>query len=188
MSFQAPHPSAFQQRIQSRVVEARGLGLYDSMAVVVPMMARLSTTVLRGSSQFICKTNKKFRLQRVIPIVNIVVPSNESITNAGATIYNAAGPTTVFTGGDAFDRIYAKAHNCVFDLKAASQKYQANANASFRLSDLMQPNGGPGAFFDCPTTFPEDTSFDLFLSLQDSAAAGSLTEYGLLLVGSYIRL
>lgn len=184
MPFTPPPQQNYIQRIRSRIEEGRSVSPYDSLAVAIPLVCRLTTAAPNGSAKLVLKNRSRFRLQQIIPIVNIVTPRLEVVTNAGDFRYVIG---SAFAGGDVFDRIYAKAHNCAIDLKFDSQEYPLNANASFRLSDLFEENGGSARFFDCPTTFSEDTSVDLLASLQDTAAADSLTEYGVLLVGSYVR-
>lgn len=192
MPFQPPPQEAFIERIRSRIVEGRKLSPYDYESVVIPLYAVLDETGgaygPRGGAQFILPSEKRFRLQQVLPIVVLDTISNEVLTNGGVFVYDGAGPTLAIQGGDLFDRMYAKAQNCVIDMKFDSQEMQLNINASFRLSDLLDGNGVD--FFDTPTTFPADTSIDLFASLQDDSAAacGSPTQYGVLLIGQLVRV
>lgn len=183
-----PPQEAFIERIRSRIAEGRRLSIYDYESICIPLCVRLTSSRTRGTAQYLLPNDKRFRLQGILPICNIVTMSDESITNAGTFPYNAGGPTTVFTGGDLFDRQWAKAHNCSIDVKFDSQNGQINYNASWRLSDLFDASVDGLNFGDTPTTFPPDTSFDLFASLADSAASGSSTEYGVVLYGQLIRI
>lgn len=188
MPLTPPPAEAFIERTRSRIAEGRRLSIYDYESIVVPLCARLTSVRTRASAQWLLPADKRFRLQQILPIVNIVLPGAETIANAGSFPYNAGGPTTVFAGGDVFDRVWAKAHNCQIDLKFDSQNGQVNYNPSFRLSDLFDGSPDGMRFGDTPTAFPQDTSFDLFASLADANASGSETEYGVLLVGQLIRV
>jgi len=181
----APPPqSNFIETLRSRIVEGRSLSPYEYRPIVIPLFVELGTLRLQGGAQFTLPSNERFRFRQIIPHVVMRTPSAETITNGGD--FTAAGG--VFDGGDAPDRIYAKMANCRITLKMASQTFDLFPQFSFPLSDLSTFNGFETTMFDMPGILPQGTTIDLLASLSDPAAVGSDTEYGVILIGSYVSV
>lgn len=181
----APPPAQnFMETLRSRIVEGRSLSPYEYRPIVIPLFVTLGASRLQGGAQFTLPSNQRFRFRQMIPHVVMREPSAEDMVNGG--LFTAAGG--VFNGGDAADRIYAKMQNCRVTLKMASQTFDLFPQFSFPLSDLSSFNGFISSLFDMPGIIPQGTTIDLLASLSDPAAAGSDTEYGIALVGSYVAV
>lgn len=180
MQIAPPPPNAFLQNLTSRVVEGRTITPYDYRATAIPLYVPLSAANPRGSASYTIPSNMKFRVRQLIPHVVLTNPSDaaETFTNDGAPLNNPNG----------VDRLYAKAMNCRVSLAFQSRAFEVIPNLSFPLSDLMSQHGAPATFADMPGLVLQGTTLDLNAGLMDPNAAFSTTEYGIILVGAFIRV
>jgi len=181
----APPPKEqFIEQLRSRIVEGRVITPYDYRAVAIPLFVTLGSSRLRGTASYTLPSNMRLRLRQVIAHVIPENVSSETITNEGD--FTSAGG--VFQGGEIADRLYAKAQNCRVSLAMASRTFDFFPQFTFPLSDLQSFNGYPVSLTDMPGIIPQGTAIDLSASLVDSGAAASDTEYGIILIGSLIRV
>lgn len=189
MQIAPPPDNAYIQTLTSRIVEGRTITPYDYRAVVIPLYTTLSTAQPIGSATYTLPSNMKFRLRKITPHIAPLLVSNETITRPGNfQPQNLAGD--VFAGGDVIDRLYGKAMNCRVNIALQSRAFDLTFNQAFALSDLMSENGVAPGFADQPGLILQGTTIDLNAGLIDTTAAvvGSPTEYGVLLIGSFIRV
>lgn len=179
MQIAPPPVSSFIQAQTSRIVETRTITPYDYRAVAIPLFVTLSSGSPRGSASYTIPTNMRFRPRQLIPHVALVNPSAALETFAGGSpLANANGR----------DRLYAKAMNCRITLSFQSRAFDVNPNLAFPLSDLMSQHGEEASFLDMPGSILQGTTLDLSAGLNDTASAFSPTEYGIVLVGAFIRV
>jgi hypothetical protein len=178
MQLAPPPDNAFLQPITSRILEARTITPYDYRAVVLPLYTTLSSSQLRGSASYTIPTNMKMRVRQIQAHIAVVNPADAA--EAGVGLYAA--------DVNAQARLYAKAMNCRASLAFQSRTFDVFPQFAFPLSDLMSQNGVVTTFLDMPGTLIAGTTIDLNVSLTDSGAALSATEYGIVLVGSLIRV
>jgi len=180
MQIAPPPPNAFLQMQTSRIIEGRTITPYDYRAVAIPLYVTLSASNPRGSSSYTIPTNMRFRPRQLIPHIVLPNPSSteETFTNDGAPINAPNG----------FSRLYMKAMNCRVSLAFQSRAFEVMPNLSFPLSDLMAQNGGQASFLDMPGSILQGSTLDLNAGLMDTNAAFSPTEYGIILIGSFVRV
>lgn len=181
MQIAPPPDNAFLQPLTSRIIEGRTITPYDYRAVAIPLYTVLGGATQRGSASYNIPSNMKFRVRQLIPHVVLTNPAAETEP------YNEAGPALSYMGG-VMDRIYTKAMNCRVSLSFQSRAYEVMPQMSFPLSDLLAQSGVAPSFLDMPGELLQGTMIDLSASLTDSTAAFSDTEYGIVLVGAFIRV
>lgn len=179
MQIAPPPPNAFLQPLTSRIIEGRTITPYDYRAVAIPLYVALDANTPRGSATYTIPTNMRFRVRQLIPHVALVTPSSTNETFAGA------GPLDNPNGAD---RLYAKAMNCRVSLALQSRAFEVMPNLSFPLSDLMSQHGEESSFLDMPGSILQGSTIDLNAGLVDLNAGYSTTEYGIILVGAFIRV
>ena len=179
MQIAPPPADAYLQPITSRIIEGRTITPYDYRAVAVPLYTTLTSTTTRGSATYNIPSNMKFRVRQIIPHIALVNPAAETETWDGATL---------LTGGTAMDRIYTKAMNARISLAFQSRAFEVIPNMSFPLSDLLAQSGEAPSFLDMPGELLQGTTIDLSVALSDADAAFSDTEYGIIIVGAFIRV
>jgi hypothetical protein len=180
MPFQPPPPQRMIERIRSRIYEGATLTSYDYRNVIVPIYTPLSSAANRGNAVFRIPFNQEFRVQQIIPhVVPDVVdllggPNNGQLQSFAAATYSVEDLATML------------AMNCRADIKIVSGRQMLFSQKGLALSDLAQ---NPIRFFDVPLLLPAGTSVEVILSLQDTAAVAALSavEYGVNLVGAYVR-
>lgn len=183
----APPPKdVFQEVLRSRIVEVRSMNPYEFRTLIVPVWVPLSAAATRGTASYTIPSNTRFRVRQILPHIVPVNVTSETITNAGD--FTAAGG--VYNGGDTLDRLYAKAMNCRINLGINSRTTDLFPQLSFPISDLFSTQGERPNFVDMPMILTQGTTIDLTASLSDTAAAisNSQTQYGLVFVGSLIRV
>jgi hypothetical protein len=184
----APPPKdQYIEILRSRIVEGRTSNPYEYRAIIVPIWVTLSSTNPRGNATFNIPSNQRFRVKQILPHV---VPVD--VTSAANAITNAGNFTPgggVYNGGDVSDRQFSKAMNCRISLALNSRTFELFPQYSFPLSDLMSFDGTDFSMVDMPMILTQGTAIDLTASLTDTAAgiADGPTQYGLILVGSYIN-
>lgn len=183
--FQPPPQNRLIERVRSRIHEIAGLTSYDYRSVIVPVYTKLSSSVLRGTATFRIPFNQEFRVQSIRPHVAFVAPSSETMADGGSFAMTAGDNVLDFGGID--DRLLAKAHNCRVDIKIVSGRQVLFAQKGLPLSDLWPQGHGSAHFLDTPLLLPAGTTIELSASLQDSGAAGSQSEYGIVFSGAYVR-
>lgn len=185
----APPPREnYIESLRSRIVEGRTLTPDQFRPVTIQIQTILGASSQRGNAQFTIPSNQRLVLFQMMP--HIVPVSLSSALDATSGVYNVGipAPGDVLAGGTVRDMLYGKAQNCRVSLGLVSQTFQLFPQYSFALSDLMSENGESPTLMDMPGILPQGTTIDLLASLQDTAAAGSDTEYGLVLVGAYIAV
>ena len=110
--------------------------------------------------------------------------------DATSGVFNVGVPAAgdIIAGGTVEDRLLTKAMNCRVNMAFVSYTYQLFPQLNFSLANLSSVMGESPSLMDMPAILPQGTNIDLQVSLQDSAAAGADTEYGILLVGAYINV
>jgi hypothetical protein len=189
MQIAPPPDNAYIQTLTSRIIEGRTITPYDYRAMVLPLYTTLSTSQPIGSATYTIPTNMRFRVRSILPHVAPLRVSAETIANPGNFApQNVAGD--VFDGGDVIDRLYAKAMNCRINIAMQSRAFDLTYNQAFAISDLMAENGQGPSFLDMPGLILQGTTIDLNAALIDTDAdvIGSPTEYGIVLVGAFIRV
>lgn len=184
MPFQPPPAERKIERMRSRIYEVNGLTTYDYRSVILPVYTPLSASILRGNAVFRIPFNQEFRIQSLRPhiVPTLTGGSAENMANGGS--FTAGSP---FTGGLIQDRLFAKAMNCRADIKIVSGRQVLFANKGAPLSDFWGSNGPEPRLFDTPLLLPAGTTIEVLVSLQDSSAAGSSTEYGFVFSGAFVR-
>lgn len=185
----APPPREnYIESLRSRIVEGRTLTPDQFRPVTIQIQTTLGSASPRGNAQFTIPSNQRLLIFQMMP--HIVPVSLSSALDATSGVYNVGipAPGDVLAGGTVTDMLYGKAQNCRVSLGLVSQTFQFFPQYNFALSDLMAENGQSPSLMDMPGILPQGTTIDLLASLQDTAAAGSDTEYGLVLVGVYIAV
>jgi hypothetical protein len=183
-----PSPDHYIETLRSRIVEGRTLSPDQYRPVVVPLQVTLGAGNLRGSASFTIPSNQRFLVFEFRPIV--VPTSVSAVADATSGVYNVGvpAPGDVIAGGTIEDRLLTAAMNCRINMAFVSYTYQLFPQLNFALSDLSSKVGEDAGLMDMPAILPQGTNIDLQASLQDAAAAGSDTQYGVLLVGAYITV
>lgn len=181
MQIAPPPADAYLQPLTSRIIEGRTITPYDYRIAVIPLYTVLTGTTTRGSATYNIPSNMKFRVRQIIPHIALTNPSSADES------YNDAGPAVSYMGS-AMDRIYTKAMNCRVSLAFQSRAFEVMPQMSFPLSDLLAQSGVAPSFLDMPGELLQGTTIDLSASLTDETAAFSDTEYGIVLVGAFIRV
>jgi hypothetical protein len=176
------------ESLRSRIVEGRTLTPDQYRPITISLQTSLSAASPRGQAQFTLPSNQRMLLLQMTP--HIVPVSLSSPLDARSGVYNVGvpAPGDVLAGGTVTDLLYAKAQNCRVSLGLVSQTFQLFPQYNFALSDLMSFNGNDPSLMDMPGILPQGTTIDLLAALQDTAAAGSTTEYGLVLSGVFITV
>lgn len=185
----APPPKEnFIEALRSRIVEGRTLTPDQFRPVTISLQVALSSASPRGNAQFTLPSNQRMLLLQMTP--HVVPVSLSSALDATSGVYNVGvpAPGDVLAGGTVADLLYAKAQNCRMSLGLVSQTFQLFPQYNFALSDLMAFNGSDPSLMDMPGILPQGTTIDLLAALQDTGAAGSQTEYGLVLSGAFIAV
>ena len=185
----APPPqSNYIESLRSRIVEGRTLTPDQFRPVTISLQMTLSDTSPRGQANFTIPSNQRMLLMAFMP--HIVPATMSNPLDATSGVFNVGVPAVgdVLAGGTVEDLIYAKAQNCRVSLGLVSQTFQLFPQYNFALSDLLAYNGESPSLMDMPGILPQGTTIDLLASLQDTAAAGGPTEYGIVLVGAYINV
>ena len=183
-----PPPENFIESLRSRIVEGRTLTPYQYRPITIQLQTTMGAGQVRGNAQFTIPSNQRMLLFQFMP--HIVPVSLSSPLDATSGVYNVGvpAPGDVLAGGTVEDLLYAKAQNCRVSLGLVSQTFQLFPQYNFALSDLMAQNGESPSLMDMPGILPQGTTIDLLTSLQDVNAAGSPTEYDIVLVGAYIEV
>lgn len=179
MQIAPPPPNAFLQPLTSRIIEGRTITPYDYRSVAIPLYVALDANTPRGSASYTIPSNMRFRVRQLIPHVVLTNPSDAAESFAGGT---------PLENPDGVGRLYAKAMNCRVSLALQSRAFEVMPNLSFPLSDLMSINGGQSSFLDMPGSILQGSTIDLNAGLIDLNAGYSTTEYGIILVGAFIRV
>lgn len=179
MQILPPPDNAYLQPLTSRIVEGRTITPYDYRTVAIPLYTTLTASVPRGAATYTLPTNMKFRVRQLIPHIALLNPSDATETFGGALVMD---------NGGVMDRIYTKAMNCRVNLSFQSRAYEVMPNLSFPLSDLLAQSGEAPSFLDMPGSLIQGTTVDINVGLSDTSAAFSPTEYGIILVGAFIRV
>lgn len=192
MQIAPPPDNAYLQPLTSRIIEGRIITPYDYRAVAIPLYTTLDGTTVRGSATYNIPTNMRLRVRQIIPHVALLSPSaNAEFPTADATFTPGnftPNANPLYKNGGVMDRLYAKAMNCRISLAFQSRAYEAIPNLSFPLSDLFSQNGQSPSFLDMPGMLLQGSTIDLNAGLADTNLALSPTEYGVILVGAFIRV
>ena len=183
MPLTPPDKAQMIDTLRSRIVEGRTLNPYQYRPVVLPLQVVLGENRQQGQASFNIPSNQRFLLRQFIPIV---IPQNVS-AEAEASVADG-GALSPFMAHSVADDLYAKAQNCRIDLGLNSRMFNLFQQFSFPLSDLTWWGGGEANLKDMPGILVQGTTIDLTASLTDLSAAGSDTQYGLLLAGLYIQV
>jgi hypothetical protein len=185
----APPPKEnYIESLRSRIVEGRTLTPDQFRPVTISLQVTLGSISPRGQAQFTIPSNQRMLLMQMTPIIVPATLSNPLDATSGVYNVGVPAPGDVFAGGTVRDLLYGKAQNCRVSLGLVSQTFQLFPQYSFSLADLMSENGECPSLMDMPGILPQGTTIDLLAALQDSAAAGGDTEYGLVLSGAYIAV
>ena len=178
-----PREDRFIEISASRAFEGRSLNADQIRAVSIPVYATLTGASPARQVPYRVPKGFSLRLKGILPHVRIVDPSAEAVANIGS--YTAG---TVFTSGLVVDRLAAKMMNCRVALRTVNDDAAVFQSKAMPLFDLSSFAGSKGlSFKDMPNIRRSLTEFELSVSLRDTGAAGSATEYGVLLVGAFVR-
>jgi hypothetical protein len=185
----APPPQQnFIETLRSRIVEGRTFTPDQYRPITISLQTTLGSGSPRGQANFTIPSNQRMLLLQMTPHIVPVTLSNALDATSGVYNVGVPAPGDVLAGGTVKDLLYGKAQNCRVSLGLVSQTFQLFPQYSFALSDLMAENGADPTLMDMPGILPQGTTIDLLASLQDVAAAGGDTEYGLVLSGFYIAV
>jgi len=182
MPLTPPDQSRYIETLRSRIVEGRTLTPYDYRPVVIPLQVSLGATRQQGQANFNIPSNQRLLVRQIVPII---VPDRVS-AEAEAAI--PTGTLPAFMAESVEDDLYGKAQNCRIDLGLNSRMFNLFQQFSFPLADLTSWAGGEANLKDMPGILVQGTTIDLTASLSDLAAAGSDTQYGLLISGIYVQV
>ena len=183
-----PSPDHYIETLRSRIVEGRTLSPDQFRTIVLPLQVTLGAGNLRGSASFTIPSNQRFLMFQMMPIV--IPVSVSAAADATSGVFNVGVPAVgdVLAGGTVEDRLLGKAQNCRINLAFVSYTYQLFPQLNFSLADFSSFDGESPSLMDMPAILPQGTNIDLQASLQDSTAAGSDTQYGVLLCGAYVAV
>lgn len=192
MQIAPPPDNAYLQPLTSRIIEGRIITPYDYRAVAIPLYTTLDGNTLRGSASYNIPTNMRFRVRQVIPHIALLSPSADAEFPAADPTFHpgdfAPNADAIYKSGGVMDRVMAKAMNCRISLAFQSRAYEVIPNLAFPLSDLFAQSGMSPSFLDMPGEILQGTTLDLNVGLTDPNLALSATEYGVILVGAFIRV
>ena len=192
MQIAPPPDNAYLQPLTSRIIEGRTIVPYDYRAVAIPLYTTLDAGTSKGSASYTIPTNMRFRVRQVIPHIALLSPSADAEFPVADPTFHpgdfAPNLDPIYRSGGVFDRIYAKAMNCRISLAFQSRAFEVIPNLSFPLSDLFAQSGMSPSFLDMPGSILQGSTLDLNASLNDTDLGLSPTEYGVILIGSFIRL
>jgi len=183
MPLTPPDQSRYIETLRSRIVEGRTLTPYDYRPVVIPLQVSLGATRQQGQANFNIPSNQRLLVRQIVPIV---VPDRVSSTNEQSV--DDGGLLPAFMAASVEDDLYGKAQNCRIDLGLNSRMFNLFQQFSFPLADLTFWAGGEANLKDMPGILVQGTTIDLTASLSDLSAAGSDTQYGLLISGIYVQV
>lgn len=174
------------ETIRSRATEGKTLSLAEYRACAIPVFVPLSSSPNNGVTQYRVPMNDFLVIRRILPHLAIASPSGESLVPAGAA--NMAKPNA--TTYENQSHVFAKAMNARLDLRVVDDDYSLFTNRTVTLASLMaNAHAGPVDYRDTPLRIRPGKTIQLTVSLNDSSAdaAGSTTEYGIVLVGGLVR-
>ena len=193
MQITPPPSDQFIESLRSRIVEGRTFNPDQYRPIVIPLQVVLGSTQTQGQATFVIPSNQRLLIRQFLPHIVPVGPSpafNTGLSdsaNAVSGVFNVGIPASgdVLAGGTVEDRIWAWAQNCRVSLSMVSSTFQLFPQYQFSLGDLMSYNAVNTTLFDMPAIIPQGTTLEMLASLQDSTAAGSNTQYGIVIVGTY---
>lgn len=172
-----PPKSAFE-KLRARLTEYLGFTDGDYRAVVVPLKVSLSAALLTDTAKFQVPGTYKFALHEIRGHLQITDVSAESLAIAGLGNLSY------------LDRLAAKAANCKLQLVNAdrdSLRIFERPNSSDLVVQALREET---IKFKEPMMFGNSENIQLTGTLVDTATdiVGGATEYGVLLVGTLIRV
>ena len=193
MQISPPSSDQFIETLRSRIVEGRTFNPDQYRPVAIPLQVVLGATQTQGQATFVIPSNQRFLVRQFLPHI---VPVGAAPTfntgvsdplNAVSGVFNVGVPAVgdVLAGGTVEDRMWAWAQNCRVSLSFISSTFQLFPQYQFSLGDLMSYNAPKTTLFDMPGIIPQGTTIEMLTSLQDAGAAGSNTQYGIVIVGTY---
>lgn len=174
------------ETIRSRATEGKTLSLTEYRSCAIPVFVPLSSSPNSGVTQYRVPMNDFLVIRRILPHFAIAAPNSETLVPAGAD--NMAKPNSTFLMNQ--DHIFTKAMNARLDLRVVDDDYSLFTNRTITLASLMDGAlGGQIDYRDTPLRIRPGKTIQLTVSLNDASAdaAGSTTEYGIVLVGGLVR-
>jgi hypothetical protein len=191
MQITPPPPDQFIESLRSRIVEGRTFNPDQYRPIAIPLQVVLGATQLQGQATFVIPSNQRLIIRQflphIVPIGSTGINGVSDATNAVSGVFNVGipAPGDVIAGGTVEDRMWSWAQNCRVSLSMVSSTFQLFPQYQFSLGDLMSYNAAKTTLFDMPAIIPQGTTLEMLASLQDSTAAGSNTQYGIVIVGTY---
>lgn len=173
-------PMNVTERIHALMEEIRQLSPEDYRLIEVPLMVALSTSATSGTDTFRALTTHHFVIKELRGhiLIRDVTSETVAVSNYGNPSYR--------------DRIAIKANNCRVTLQNTdrSQKVFESSN-NLNLGSFMRVSGGAPIVVDPPHILPAGETLEATFTLVDTTSAvvggTSKVEYGLILVGHYVR-
>lgn len=186
-------PSKGYQSIRARMYElAKDLSPEDYRAVLVTLKATLGSGTTSSSDTYRVPATHEFVIEEIRGHLVLTQFDSELLAMNHASDATKGIGSSELTGTLTLrDRILMKAMNCRLDLKNSDREQKLFDNQSLALSSILSIVGGPPASReDEPHVVPAGETLILNAALinTDAKMLGGLTEYGVTLVGSLIRV
>lgn len=196
MAVMTPPPSNFQEPIRSALAEALSLSYADILPQVLNLRVTLDAAKLSDFDEYRIDGGYHFIAWEVRPHVAM---------NSLSTEVAAGGAGSLGLIGGVQQRQLLKALNAQVELfnpdreamryiETDVQNSAGDLSTALRMSDLMSMAGGGSILFASandimPLLVMEGDRIRMKVTLADSAAAvvGQQTEYGLSLIGAFVR-
>lgn len=176
-----------RQPIRSKVYEMSQLDPESYRGVIIPLFARLAATADSGSQTFRAPATHKLAIKKIYGHIALNALASETLDLSAVMVGN-------FTNSPMLsERVLMKAMNARLTLKNTdrSQNIIDGGFNSLTLVSLLPMFGGQVAdFSDAPHILPAGETLELAINLVQTAASilGGATEYGVIIVGDYVRV
>lgn len=184
----SPPPAGEESKypIRSRVYEMTQLDPEVYRGAIIPLVARLAATDTTGSQQFRAPATHKLAIKEIWGHLALFALASETLDLSAVMVGN-------FTNSPMLsERVLMKAMNARLTLKNndRTQNIIDGGVGSLSLNAILPMCGGRVVKFDEPHIVPAGETLEMAVSLAQSTASilGGATEYGVILVGDYVRV
>ncbi|MDO8688542.1 MAG: hypothetical protein Q7R39_00770 [Dehalococcoidia bacterium] len=172
-------PTNVGQKVRQYIHEFASMGPEDFRKVAETLKATLnSAAAYTGQATFRAPATHNFVIEKILAHLVFKAPTTET-----ASIVGIGNPSTI-------DRMALKAMNCKVDLQNTDRAQKVIETNSLSLAALHRAAGGEPMEFEPGHILLAGEQVQMDLSLIDTTASvvGGDTEYGLVLVGTLIRV
>lgn len=176
-----------KQPIRATMYELTKLNPEEYRGAIIPLFARLAATDTSGSQTFRAPATHNLAIKKIYGHIALNALASETLDLSAVMVGN-------FTNSPMLsERVLMKAMNARITLKNSdrSQNIIDGGFGSQTLVSLLPMFGGQVADFEkAPHILPAGETLEMAVSLVQSTASilGGATEYGVVLIGDYVRV